>query len=103
VGGGQSAALWNSEVRGVFLHVEECQDNSDARRADVGVREGIGKGVLDELLQEAFAAQLALFRTQIQDIVAEAIRPLREASVDLGFGGCYSCDDDVGAVSPCAW
>jgi hypothetical protein len=89
VGGEQSAALRNSEVRGVFLHDEECQDNSDARRTDVGVREGIDRGVLDELLQEAFAAQLALFRTQIQDIVAEAIRPLRKASVDLGFGGFF--------------
>jgi hypothetical protein len=53
----------------------DVSGTSDACQDDVGVHEGIDKGALDELW-EAFAAQLALFRTQIQDIVAEAIRPL---------------------------
>jgi hypothetical protein len=89
VGGDRSNALWHSEDHCVFRHVEECHGTSDTRRADVGVREAIDKGALDELLHEAFVAQLALFCTQIQDIVAEAIRPLREASIDVGFGGFF--------------
>jgi hypothetical protein len=94
--------LWRqSEVHGVFRRVEECHDTSDARRADVGVCEGINKGALDELLQEAFTAQLALFRSKIQDIVAEAIRPLREASTDLGFGGYFGpCSPVLRISSP---
>jgi hypothetical protein len=64
VGGDRSDALRHSKVHGIFCRVEECHDTSDACWDDVGVREGIDKGALDELW-EAFAAQLALFRTQI--------------------------------------
>jgi hypothetical protein len=97
----RSDVLRQSEVHGVFCRVEECHDTSDAHRADVGVREGIHKGALDELLQEAFMAQLALFRTKIQDIVAEAIRPLRETSIDVGFGGYFGpCSSVLRISSP---
>jgi hypothetical protein len=116
--GDRSDVLRRSEVYGVFRCVEECHDTSDARRADVGVHEGINKGALDELFQEAFTAQLALFRTMIQDIVAEAIRPLREASIiqdivaeairplreasiDVGFGGYFGpCSPVLRISSP---
>jgi hypothetical protein len=54
--GDRSDVLQRSDVHGVFRRVEECHDTSDARRADVVVREGIDKGALDELLQEAFTA-----------------------------------------------
>jgi hypothetical protein len=46
-------------------------------------------------------AQLELFRTQIQDIVAEAIRPLREASIGMGFGGFFGpCSHVLRILSP---
>jgi hypothetical protein len=101
VGGDRSDALRHSEVHGIIRRVEECRGTSDARRDDVGVHEGVDKGALDELLQEAFAAQLALFRMQIQDIVAEAIRPLREASNDMGLGGFFGpCSPVLRISSP---
>ena len=45
--------------------VEELRDTCDARRAAVVDGDGINKDVLDQLLQAALAAQLALFRSQI--------------------------------------
>jgi hypothetical protein len=53
VGGYPSTSLRHPEVHGVFGCVEECHGSSDASRVDV-----IDKGVLNELLQAAFAAQL---------------------------------------------
>jgi hypothetical protein len=49
----------------MIRRVEECHNTTDAHCVDVVVREGINKGVLDELLQAAFTAQLELFRSQI--------------------------------------
>jgi hypothetical protein len=84
VGGYPSASLRHPEVHGVFGRVKECHRSSDASRVDV-----IDKDVLNELLQAAFAAQLVLFCSQIEDMVAEAIRPLCEASDDVRLGGFF--------------
>jgi hypothetical protein len=85
----------------MFRRVDECHNTTDARRVDVVVREGINKGALDELLQAAFTAQLEMFRSQIQEMVAEVIHPLREASIDVGLGGFFGlCSPVLRTSSP---
>jgi hypothetical protein len=73
--GGSAHGRWSYssaiEVHGIFHHVGDCDDTCDARRANVVYFDGINKIVLDQLLRESFATQLALFHSQLQVMVDE--------------------------------
>jgi hypothetical protein len=62
--GGGLAPLWqHPKVSGVLLHVEEHHDTCESRHATIIDGAGINKSVLDQVLKEAFATQLVLFRS----------------------------------------
>jgi hypothetical protein len=88
VGDDRSTSLRHPEVDGVIRRVDERHGTIDASR-DYVMCQVINKGALDEFLQVTFITPLALFRSQIQNMVAAAIRPLREASIDVGLGGIF--------------
>jgi hypothetical protein len=75
---GCSIAQKRPEIHGVFHHVEYCRHTCDVSHAIVVDCDGIDKGVWNQLLQSAFATQLAFFRSHVQYFVAKAIRPLHE-------------------------